>query len=533
MSEIAFDDADPDVVDDVSRFGSVTFVGAGAADITLVPVAGERAINQADLVVVDSTLAAEALAASGIRTRGEVVCVAEDEAAQLIAAVDDGQHVVRLSAGDFYESHFREVTFGTVLAKHGVRTQVVPGVSRWISVLTYGAITPTASFASLDASGGAAAEDWPTAPTTIVWTNAEHLSSIATQGAERFGAKSDLLVLTGLGTNSQMTRPHTWKEVAAGKVDVSGECYLVVGPGIADGQRERLEWFESKPLFDWRVVVPRTKDELDELTGALTSFGAVTEVVPTIAIEPPRTEQAMEKAVRGIVDGRYLWLVLTSPHSVVAIMDRLAEYGLDSRALSGLSLAAVGRGTVKSLESFGLRADLTPIGDNTVAGLALEFPAYDDLIDPLDRILVPSADVNVQPLIDGLAPLGWEVEEVTAYRTVRALPPPPETREAIKTALFDAVVFTSATAVRNMIGIAGKPHAAMVVAAIGPATAQACELHGLKVDVVATAPNYEALAEDLARFAQARTADQIAKGLPPKKPSERRRRRAKAPAKTE
>lgn len=532
MSEFEFDDNDREPVDAATGPGSVTFVGAGAADISLVPIAGERAISQADLVVVDAPTAAEALANSGIRTRAEVVCVEDDEAAQLITAVDAGRHVVRLSAGDFYESRFRDVTFHAVLAKHGVRTLVVPGVSRWVSVLTYGAITPTSAFASLDASRGARSEDWPTAPTTIVWTNDEHLAAIAAQGAERFGARSDVLVLTGLGTNSQKARLHTWKEVQAGKADVRGECYLVVGPGIAERERERLDWFASKPLFDWRVVIPRTKDEVDELTGHLTGYGAATEVVPTIAIEPPRTEQAMEKAVRGIVDGRYLWLVLTSPHAVGAIMERLAEYGLDSRALSGLSLAAVGRGTVESLERFGLRADLTPMGDNTVSGLALEFPAYDDLIDPLDRVLVPSADVNVQPLIDGLVPLGWEVEEVTAYRTVRALPPPPETREAIKTGTFDAVVFTSATAVRNMIGIAGKPHAAMVVAAIGPATAQACELHGLKVDVVATTPTFESVAEGLARFARARTADQVAKGLPVRKPSERRRRRRKATSPT-
>lgn len=533
MSEIVPDDAGRESLDATGGLGSVTFVGAGAADISLVPVAGQRAIGQADLVVVDSTTAAEALAQSDIRTGAEVVCVDDDEAAQLISAVDAGLHVVRLSAGDFYESRFREVTFQTVLARHGVRTLVVPGVSRWVSVLTYGAIAPTASFAALDASSGAAPEDWPTAPTTIVWTNQEHLPEVAAQGAERFGPKSDVLVITGLGLNSQKARLHTWKELVAGKADVPQECYLVVGPGIAERERERLDWFASKPLFDWRVVVPRTKDEVDELTTHLAGFGAATEVVPTTAIEPPRTEQAMEKAVRGIVDGRYLWLVLTSPHAVVAIMDRLAEYGLDSRALSGLSLAAVGRGTVEALAGFGLRADLTPMGDNTVAGLALEFPAFDDLIDPLDRVLVPSADVNVQPLVDGLAPLGWEVEEVTAYRTVRALPPPPETREAIKTGLFDAVVFPSATAVRNMIGIAGKPHAAMVVAAIGPATAQACELHGLKVDVVATTPTYESVAEGLARFAGARTADQVARGLPLKKPSERRRRRRKAPAETE
>ena len=59
----------------------------------------------------------------------------------------------------------------------------------------------------------------------------------------------------------------------------------------------------------------------------------------------------------------------------------------------------------------------------------------------------------------GLLDLGWEVDDVTAYRTVRAAPPPAPTRDAIKTGKFDAVVFTSSSTVRNLVGIAGKPHA--------------------------------------------------------------------------
>ncbi len=176
-------------------------------------------------------------------------------------------------------------------------------------------------------------------------------------------------------------------------------------------------------------------------------------------------------------------------------------------------------------------ADLVPAGDNTAEGLAFEFPAHDDLIDPLDRVLVPSADVSVASLVEGLGRLGWEAEEVTAYRTVRAAPPPAEIRERIKDGMFDAAVFTSSTAVRNMIGIAGKPHAATVVAAIGPATAAACEMHGLRVDVVAAAPTFESVAEGLARFADSRRAERAEQGLPESKPSERkRRRRRKAPA---
>ena len=81
--------------------------------------------------------------------------------------------------------------------------------------------------------------------------------------------------------------------------------------------------------------------------------------------------------------------------------------------------------TVYAMFGGQLVADLTPVVENTTGALATEFPAYDDLIDPLSRVLVPSADVSVEPLLVGLSRLGWEVEEVTAYRTVRAAPPPP------------------------------------------------------------------------------------------------------------
>ena len=361
----------------------------------------------------------------------------------------------------------------------------------------------------------------------VIRATDESISRVVAEARAVYGETAEVLELTGLGGTSQKTRLTTWGDL--GSEPCGGPRFLLFGPGTGDVARARVDWFESKPLFDWSVLVPRTKDEVTELTDHLARFGASTEVVATMSIEPPRTEQAMEKAVRGIVDGRFLWVVFTSQHAVRAIVDRLAEYGLDSRALSGIQLAAVGRGTVEALGRVGLTPDLTPSEGDTARDLALEFPAYDDLIDPMARVLVPTADVSVADLVQGLTNLGWEVEEVTAYRTVRAAPPPAEIRDRIKTGLFDAVVFTSSSAVRNMIGIAGKPHTTSIIAAIGQATASTCEMHGLRVDVVADSPNFESVAVGLARFADERRADRLAQGLPDTKPSQRRRRRRRDP----
>ena len=81
------------------------------------------------------------------------------------------------------------------------------------------------------------------------------------------------------------------------------------------------------------------------------------------------------------------------------------------------------------------------------------------MLDPINRVFLPRADIATETLVAGLVELGWEVDDVTAYRTVRAAPPPAPVREAIKSGKFDAVVFTSSSTVRNLVGIAGKPHA--------------------------------------------------------------------------
>src|SRR3546814_4016690 len=118
---------------------------------------------------------------------------------------------------------------------------------------------------------------------------------------------------------------------------------------------------------------------------------------------------------------------------------------------------------------------------------------------------------------------------ISAKRTVRATPPPAPTRDAIKSGKFDAVVFTSSSTVRNLVGIAGKPHASTIIAVIGPATAKTAEEHGLRVDVMAAKPAVEELVDALADFGATRRASLIEAGQPVTKPSDRKpsaRRRA-------
>jgi uroporphyrinogen III methyltransferase/synthase len=283
---------------------------------------------------------------------------------------------------------------------------------------------------------------------------------------------------------------------------VSGDALVVVGDVVK--HRDKLSWWETKPLFGWRVLVPRTKDQAGALSEQLSAYGAVPVEVPTIAVEPPRTPQAMDRAIRGLVSGRYAWVAFTSTNAVKAVREKLEELSLDARALAGVKVACVGDQTAAAVRDWGIRPELVPDGAQSSEGLLAEFPAHEPGYDALDRVFLPRADLATETLSAGLLERGWQVDDVTAYRTVRAAPPPADIREAIKTGGFDAVLFTSSSTVRNLVGIAGKPHTSSIIAVIGPQTAETAKELGLRVDVTAPKPSAALLAEALAEFGRER-----------------------------
>ena len=96
---------------------------------------------------------------------------------------------------------------------------------------------------------------------------------------------------------------------------------------------------------------------------------------------------------------------------------------------------------------------------------------------------------------------------------MRAAPPAAQIRDAIKSGGFQAVCFTSSSTVRNLVGIAGKPHAKTVVAVIGPHTAETAAEFGLRVDVQAETATVASLVQALADFAVQRAEEDREKAV--------------------
>ncbi len=440
-----------------------------------------------------------------------------------------GRRVVRLISGDpFLYNCGPDEAQGCI--KAGFSFEIVPGVAAALAVPAYAGIPLTSRHDHEIAviSCGAAKIDWEwyaDGKTLVLLDALDSIGAIAQALVEAGRGPETPVAITRTGTSTtQQTLVSTLGEVQA---DIgewsdleSGPTVTVVGDVVA--ARGTLSWFETKPLFGWRVLVPRTKEQAGELSERLRSYGATPEEVPTISVEPPRNPQQMDKAVRGLVEGRYKWIAFTSVNAVRAVKEKFDGYGLDARAFSGLKIAAVGDKTAESLLAWGLRPDLVPSGEQSARGLLEDWPEHDELLDPINRVFLPRADIATETLAAGLVELGWEVDDVTAYRTVRAAPPPAPVREAIKSGRFDAVVFTSSSTVRNLVGIAGKPHPSTVIAVIGPQTAKTAEEHGLRVDAMAENPSADDLAEALASVGAARRLEMLADGLPVTKPSERK-----------
>ena len=509
--------------------GLVAFVGVGPGDEGLLTLRAAELLAQADLVVGRPELTGPL--AHRLPERAVIAEPADPgtDTGKLTEAASAGRLAVRLFAGDPL-LFSRASQQADACARARVRVEIVPGVSAATGVPGFAGIPLTTDTGGLrvvhasDLSG----LDGPTPGSLVVLGAEAGPVDIAKMLVAVGWADTTPIALTWNGTTTdQHTVVSRLGSVAADLKAAGVSMMTEPGPALAvigeAAAHEGLAWFESKPLFGWRVLVPRTKEQAASLSERLRSYGAVPQEVPTIAVEPPRTPQQMERAVKGLVTGRYQWIAFTSVNAVRAVREKLEEYGLDARAFAGVKVAAVGEQTAAALAGFGIKPDLVPEGQQSSEGLAAAWPPYDDVLDPINRVLLPRADIATEALVARLTELGWEAEDVTAYRTVRAAPPPAPVREAIKGGGFDAVLFTSSSTVRNLIGIAGKPHAVTAIAVIGPQTAQTAAEYGLRVDVMAPKPSATALAEALAEHGASLREAAIAAGEPVRKPSERRR----------
>jgi uroporphyrinogen III methyltransferase/synthase len=239
----------------------------------------------------------------------------------------------------------------------------------------------------------------------------------------------------------------------------------------------------ARPLAGRLVVVTRPRPQADGFAELLEQAGASVMAAPTIAIEPPGSWQPLDRALERLVT--YHWVVFTSVNGVAMVRRRLADGGRGAEALSRCRIAAIGPATARALRDWGATADLVP-EEYRAEGLA---SALTPRIGPGDRVLLPRAAQARPVLVRELQAAGASVDEVPAYRARAEKAQADPLQDALRARRVDVVSFTSSSTVRHFVALLDPDElpdlmAGVVVACIGPVTADTAVAAGLTVSIV-------------------------------------------------
>ena len=481
--------------------GICILAGAGPGDLGLVTLKVRDEVERADVIIYDALCNPEILkwapATAEIIYAGKRAnqhALKQDETnALLIQKTGEGKRVVRLKGGDPFVFG-RGGEEAEELVKAGLRFEIVPGISSVIAAPAYAGIPVTHREHTAQFTVFTGHED-PTKPesnldyaglaknpgTKIMLMGVERIGIVA-QELIKHGARADLPVaLVRWGTTGrQETLVGQLDNIAKKVAEVGFKAPAVCIMGDVVSLREKLNWFEKRPLFGKRIVVTRTRKQAGALSSKLRELGADVIELPTIRIEPPKDQLEFGQLVQDA--HAYDWLIFTSPNGVEAFFEMFYRIFKDAREIGGVRIAAIGPATAAKVREYHLSVDLQPeeyVAESVVAAFKKEGD-----VENL-RILIARAEVARDVLPESLSKLGAIVDVAVAYRTV------PETNDVsggmarFRDEGADLVTFTSSSTVENFLALKLPMPAGLKVASIGPVTSKTARDHGLTVDAEA------------------------------------------------
>ncbi|MFQ6132377.1 MAG: uroporphyrinogen-III C-methyltransferase [Armatimonadota bacterium] len=488
--------------------GIVYLVGAGPGDPGLITLKGVRCLQKSDVIVLDR------LASPGLldhaRADVEVIYVGKQAAQHtmrqeqinqlLVDLAREGKVVTRLKGGDPFVFG-RGGEEAEALAQAGAAFEIVPGVTSLTAAPAYAGIPVTHRGCASSVALVTGHEDPTKQASALNW---EHLA----QGTDT------ICFAMGMGNLPEIAArliehgrpPHTpvalvrWgttprQEVLAGRLDgiarqaqeAGFKAPAIILVGEVARLRGSLRWFDDRPLFGKRIVVTRTRAQASELVHLLREQGAEAIEFPVIRIVPPESYQELDAGIARM--DSYDWLVFTSPNAIDMLLERCHQLGRDIRALGRARICALGPATARSLEEKGLRVDLVP--DEYIAEAVAEALGEQGIAGK--RVLLARARAAREVLPERLREMGAEVDVAPAYETVLEESEAEPMRERLRRGEVDAITFTSSSTVRNFVALIGPDETVqltrdVLIACIGPITAQAAEDLGLHVGLVAEPP---------------------------------------------
>ncbi len=503
--------------------GKVYIVGAGPGDISLLTVKGLKCLQKAQVVVYDFHLNAQVL--NYINHDAEFIYAGkrggQHDMTQdminrtLVEKAREGKIVCRLKGGDPFVFG-RGGEEAEVLSGEGIEFEIVPGVSSAVAAPAYAGIPLThrlysSSLAIVpgyeDVSKKESSIDWPKLATgvgTIVFLMAvKNIALVCRRLIEngrnpdtpvavvRWGTRADQATLVGnLENIPDMVRENHIRPPAV----------MVVGDVV--NLREKLRWYEKKPLFGRRILVTRGHsggfEPLEELGAEIIEFH-------TVRIVPPADSSALDKAIDRA--DSYDWLIFTSVNGVKFFFRRFFERDRDVRDLKGVRICAVGTKTASEIKTYGIKTDMVPEKFNA-EGLVEAF-----MKDAAARragggkglkgvhMLLPRAESAREVFPEKVRELGGEIDVVTAYRAVKPETHGKRLKRFLKEGRISIATFTSAATFNNFMEIMADDALDLLkdvtIAVIGPVTARAVEKAGLTPRIMPDEATVDAMVREI------------------------------------
>lgn len=496
--------------------GKVYLVGAGPGDPKLITVRGLELLSRAEVIVNDRLASPRLL--KHVRPDAEIVYagkasrdhkLTQDEIIEVI--IDralKGKTVVRLKGGDPFVFG-RGGEEAIALREAGIEFEVVPGVTSAVAAPAYAGIPVTHRHEAVslgiitghEAAGKVGSEvRWEKIATgldTLVFLmGVENLPAIVERLIENGRSADTPVALVRWGTHpSQQTLTGTLADIVRKVEETRFTAPAVTVVGNVVKLRDAISWFENRPLFGKRIIVTRAEHQASALTQPLEELGARVDEFPVIRFAPVADDSVVRDAISRLPE--FDWILFTSANGVEWFVKHLLESDRDIRAMGNAKLGAIGPKTAAAVRELKLAVDFVP--STYVAESVMEgFPE-----DPTGkRILIPRALEAREELPEGLRGRGAEVCVAPVYETVVDDSGEHDLRQALEEGV-DIITFTSASTVHSFFELIGDMvvPASVIIACIGPITAEAAQSRGLTPAVISQEYTIEGLVKSIARFA--------------------------------
>jgi len=244
--------------------GRIAFVGAGPGDPGLLTRRAYEALVSADHIVYDRNVPESLLSVIRADADPEAqLSPAEgapgDVAKVLLSAARSGLRAIHLVGGDplAHDTVLKEVQ---AVARTAVPFEVVPGIGQAAGVATYAGVPLPGVRVTADVDD-VQSVDFESIAAAI----SRGSSALAVDAGDLAAIRDGLLAagvdattpvsVTGDGTGeTQYSSATTVDSMVAAALGFAGRVVLCLGAGV--GQREKLGWWENRPLYGWKVSCP-------------------------------------------------------------------------------------------------------------------------------------------------------------------------------------------------------------------------------------------------------------------------------------